>query len=385
MTNNNTLYAALGIETSASSEGIESAFAARKQTLHDQPDQLSLLRVAYETLRHPEQRAAYDRKLAQQKQRIDSIITVVEPRPQRGFARRTNWLLLFIAASATFALFRFNKPPAKTKTPVIATVPAITIASAATAAPESTPAASSAPALRQETPAVDNDAVPSASAPASEIHNEVLATRGSKQAGFDAHYIGWSIFTIRQRKLSGSGVLIGPDRILTNCHVLAGGASNGLVVINGMSKAVSKVEKYARLDGEDACLLLAPGAGNDSIGWGNSATLRYGDTVHTFGHPGGSSDIAWSEGTFRTRIERGGETFLFSENYCRPGSSGGPLLDKEGLLVGVVTAVQRFQAKGGEPPQYGGCISVTEATARALLSKPLFPIALAPAQYIPNY
>lgn len=349
MTNNNTLYAVLGIEASADSETIESAYVARKQTLHGQPDELSLLRVAYETLRHPEQRATYDGKLAQQKQHLDSIVTAVEARPQRGFTRNTNWLLLLIAASGSFALFRFNKPPAKTKPPLIATAPAIAVASA-TAAPESTPAENIAPALRQETPAAFNNPVLSTAPAANESLKEMLPTRGSKQAGFDAHYIGWSVFTIRQRNLSGSGVLIGPDRILTNCHVLAGGASNGLVVVNGMSKAVSKVEKYARLDGEDACLLLAPGAGNDSIGWGNSALLRYGDTVHTFGHPGGSSDIAWSEGTFRTRIERGGETFLFSENYCRPGSSGGPLLDKEGLLVGVVTAVQRFQAKGGEPP-----------------------------------
>jgi serine protease Do len=211
-----------------------------------------------------------------------------------------------------------------------------------------------------------------------------MHSRGAKPPGFDAHYVSWSVFAIRQRNRSGSGVMIGPDRILTNCHVLAGGATNGLVVINGVTEKISKVEKYARLDDEDACLLLAPGSGSDSIAWGSSAALRQGDTVHTFGHPGGSSDIIWSEGSFRASVERSGETFLITSNYCRPGSSGGPLLDNEGRLVGIVTAVQRFQARGGDP-QYGVCISVTEASARALLSKPLFPIALAPAQYISNY
>ena len=211
-----------------------------------------------------------------------------------------------------------------------------------------------------------------------------MQSRGAKPPGFDARYVAWSVFAIRQRNRSGSGVMIGPDRILTNCHVLAGGATNGLVVINGVTDKVTKVEKYARLDDEDACLLLAPGAGGDSIAWGSSAALRQGDTVHTFGHPGGSSDIIWSEGSFHASVERSGETFLITTNYCRPGSSGGPLLDNEGRLVGIVTAVQRFQARGGDP-QYGACISVTEASARALLSKPLFPIALAPAQYISNY
>ena len=157
------------------------------------------------------------------------------------------------------------------------------------------------------------------------------------------------------------------------------------MVIHSVTQKLSKVEKYARLDDEDACLLFAPGAGNDPIAWGNSAALRPGDTVHSFGHPDGSTGIIWSEGHFLERIERGGDTFLFTNNYCRPGSSGGPLLDDEGRLVGVVAAVRRFPARAGEPPRYGACISVSEAAARALLGKPLFPIALAPARYFPNY
>jgi serine protease Do len=382
---NNTLYAALGIEASANSEAIAAAFAARQQALHDKPDELSLLRVAYETLRHPEQRAAYDRKLMQQKQPADTIISEFEIRPRRTLGRRYNALILLVAASATIVFFWFNKPQAKPKPPVRPAATLVATVSAPTA-PQSTAAAEAAdPAPQQEASAVANNTVPPAAAAATETYSPTLATRGAKQPGFDAQYLAWSVFTIRQRNLSGSGVLIGPDRILTNCHVLAGGATNGLVVINGMSRVVSKVEKYARLDGEDACLLLAPGAGNDGIAWGSSASLQYGDTVHTFGHPGGSSNITWSEGTFHTRVERGGETFLLSDNYCRPGSSGGPLLSNKGLLIGVVTAVQRFQAKGGEPPQYGACVSLTEATAHALLNKPLFPIALAPAQYVPNY
>lgn len=386
MTTANTLYTLLGVAPDATGEAIDDAFRVREQALQGQGDELSLLRVAYDTLRNPAQRAAYDRKLAQQQQAASAPmppeITYTAPRAPRS--RALNWVVLLLAAGGTIGFFWLKKPAPVAAKPAVANTaqapaPVATSSPPVAQEPQAAPAEDAAPAGAAAAPASMPGAQMAEARPA-----PAAATRGAKQPGFDAQYVAWSVFTIRQRNLTGSGVMIGPDRILTNCHVLAGGATNGLVVINGMSRKTTKVEKYARLDGEDACLLLAPGAGSDSITWGSSASLRQGDIVHTFGHPGGSSDIIWSEGSFRTRAERGGETFLLSDNYCRPGSSGGPLLDNEGRLVGVVTAVQRFQAKGGDA-QYGACISVTEATARALLSKPLFPIALAPAQYIPNY
>ncbi len=389
MTAANTLYAVLGVVPDADAEAIEVAYRARGNELPGGSDELSLLRVAYDTLRHPEQRAAYDRRLAREQAASASIVSLDDdPRPRRQPSRARNWLILSSAAALTVGAFWLFKPrpvrPAAPPPPAVAPLPAAPSAQAVASAEEPPPPGDTAETAQAAAPGVGSGVVPGASVPLA-ASPPMTPTRGSKQPGFDARYLAWSVFFVRQRNLSGSGVLIGEDRILTNCHVLAGGATNGIVVAHSLTRKVTKVEKYARLDGEDACLLYAPGAGSDTVAWGNSAALRPGDTVHTMGHPGGSTDIIWSEGAYRLRVERGGETFLVSDNYCRPGSSGGPLLDDEGRLVGIVTAVQRFKAKGGEPPQFGACISVTEATARALLSKPLFPIALAPAQYIPNY
>ena len=382
MNSPNTLYTALGITPEATADAIEAAFQERVQALQGNSDALSLVRVAYDTLRHPERRAAYERKLEQQLGRSETTVGEYQAVPAQRHSPARNWLILILTVACTAGLFWFNKKPVLNMgTPNVANKPV-----AETSAGETPPSP------RAPAEVVTPDAAPVAiasreatvSAAPALVTTPIMQSRGAKPPGFDARYVAWSVFAIRQRNRSGSGVMIGPDRILTNCHVLAGGATNGLVVINGVTDKVSKVEKYARLDDEDACLLLAPGAGSDSIAWGSSAALRQGDTVHTFGHPGGSSDIIWSEGSFHASVERSGETFLITTNYCRPGSSGGPLLDNEGRLVGIVTAVQRFQARGGDP-QYGACISVTEASARALLSKPLFPIALAPAQYISNY
>lgn len=384
----NTLYAALGLEPTASAEEIEAAYRVREQALQGQPDALSLLRVAYDTLRSPDQRAAYDRRLAVQQPFAPTpvIYELDAPHATHRRSRALNWLVLLLAAGGTIGYFWF-------KAPAIAPRKATT-SSAIAAAEQASPPALTVPAEPAPTPASIDVTPPAISTPSSAASAPIpdlpppppaTPTRKAKQPGFDSEYVAWSVFTIRQRNKMGSGVLIGPDRILTNCHVLAGGATDGLVAIHSLTKQVAKVEKYARLDGEDACLLYAPGAGNDSIAWGSSAALKPGDALHAMGHPGGSRDILWSQGTFEMRTERGGETFLLADIYCRPGSSGGPMLDGEGRLVGIVTAGQRFKSKAGEPPQYGACIAVTESTARALLSKPLFPIALAPAQYIPNY
>ena len=381
MNSPNTLYTALGITPEATADAIEAAFQERAQALQGNSDALSLVRVAYDTLRHPDRRAAYERKLEQQLARSETVVSEYDQAPQRNSHAR-NWLFLILAVACSAGLFWFNKKPAlKLTTPVVANRPAAEASAGETPPSPRPPAEAATP---NEVPAAIASRETTVTASPTLAIAPVMQSRGAKPPGFDARYVAWSVFAIRQRNRSGSGVMIGPDRILTNCHVLAGGATNGLVVINGVTDKVTKVEKYARLDDEDACLLLAPGAGGDSIAWGSSAALRQGDTVHTFGHPGGSSDIIWSEGSFHASVERSGETFLITTNYCRPGSSGGPLLDNEGRLVGIVTAVQRFQARGGDP-QYGACISVTEASARALLSKPLFPIALAPAQYISNY
>lgn len=368
----NTLYAVLGVAADAGAAEIESAHAARAYSLQGDADALSLLRVAYDTLRDPVQRAAYDRRLARRQADAAAVLAENGP-PPRAWLR--NGLLLAVVVGG--GVFFLSSPPPAVEAPLS---PESSLVAALPAPP------SPAPAKAEEAPPFPAPAeppgAPAEAAPAVAVQS-APPRRGTKNPGFDAQYVAWSVFAIHQRNKSGSGVLIAPDRILTNCHVLAGAASNGMVAVHGLTGRSVRVEKYARLDDADACLLLAPGAGGEAVEWGSSAALRPGDTVHAMGHPGGMSAVAWSEGPFRQRTERGGETFLLSENYCRPGSSGGPLLDGEGRLVGIVTAVQRIQS-GGEAPRFGACISVTEAAARALLAKPLFPIALAPAQYLPR-
>ena len=229
----NTLYSALGIDPEASSDEIETAFRQREQALQGQPDALSLLRVAYDTLRQPQQRAAYDRKLQESAEagRVLPTITHHEPRAAGSRSRARNWAVLLLAASGTIGAFWLTKPAPRAAKPAPAaqteqSAPPTAATPAPALAPDPMPSqAAAAPAAVPSEPAAAQFAATPSTAPQTS-----LPTRGAKKAGFDAQYLAWSVFTIRQRNLTGSGVMIGPDRILTNCHVLAGGATNGLVV-----------------------------------------------------------------------------------------------------------------------------------------------------------
>jgi len=376
-----TLYHLLGVEESADTEAITAAYFQRAETAGADA---SLLRVAYETLKNPQSRAEYDFKL--QRDRAAPLLLVEHASVSRRGHHGRRWtiaVLLLILAGMGLLLSKttllFPKP--RTASPPVAAAPA------PTAPPATEPAEPAAEPAEASTPPpapTPSGPVFHTAAPPPAPEKPVLK-RERRKPGFDPEYLSWSVFLIRQSNLSGSGVQIGPDKILTNCHVLAGAALNNMVVTHSMTGKTTKVEKYARLDGEDACLVYAPNSGGETIEWGRAAELKQGDIVHSFGHPGGSAAVVWSEGQFLMRVERNGDEMLLSANYCRPGSSGGPLLDNNGRLVGIVTAVQRYVTRVGEPPRYGSCVSVTEATARALLGRPLFPIALAPAQYVPNY
>lgn len=363
-----TLYAVLGLDSQASEAEIEAAYR-RLQAAGG--EDASLLRVAYDTLRNAEQRAAYDGKLARQIEQQSSVVSYSGPESRPGGWGRWVILLGFLLGGGYWWVSQ--RPPVVKPAHSVVRIPApANTAPVVSAEPPSSAAREPAPEL---------SAVGNTSEPMAQVPEIALPPRPPRKQGFDLNYIAWSAFQVRQRNSAGSGVLIGPDRILTNCHVLAGGAM-GIVVIHSLSKRVSKVEKYARLDGEDACLLYAPGAGGEVIEWGNSANLKPGEMVYTLGHPGASRDLIWSEAEFLRFATIGGNEYLQTANYCRPGSSGGPLLDSSGRLVGIVTSGQ-VRVSGGETT-YGACNSLTEAYARKLLGKSLFPIGFAPAQYQGN-
>ncbi|MBK9446965.1 MAG: hypothetical protein IPO00_13255 [Betaproteobacteria bacterium] len=157
MTTANTLYTLLGVAPDASIETIDSAFRAREQALQGQGDEISLLRVAHDTLRNPAQRAAYDRKLAQQQQAASTPVPleITYTAAHAPRSRALNWLVLLLAAGGTIGFFWLKKPAPAAAKPALANL--------STAAPAPA-AASSAPVAQEPQAAPAEEAEPTSAA-----------------------------------------------------------------------------------------------------------------------------------------------------------------------------------------------------------------------------
>jgi S1-C subfamily serine protease len=91
----------------------------------------------------------------------------------------------------------------------------------------------------------------------------------------DAVVVVTTLDTQGRLKSQGSGVLISPGRVATNCHVVRGGPSYH--VGRGEQRAAATL--YAEDGDKDICLLDATGIGGEPAQLGQAANLKVGDPV----------------------------------------------------------------------------------------------------------
>ncbi len=140
---------------------------------------------------------------------------------------------------------------------------------------------------------------------------------------------------------TGAGFLIDPDGfILTNHHVVQGAEQITVRLANGR-------ELPARLVGDDprtdlALLKVEAAQKLPAAQLGNSDKLRVGDGVLAIGHPFGleqtlTAGIVSAKG--RVLGIGSFDDFIQTDASLRAGSSGGPLFNLQGEVVGVNTAI----------------------------------------------
>lgn len=136
----------------------------------------------------------------------------------------------------------------------------------------------------------------------------------------------------------GSGVVVGTDTLVTNCHVLA--------KAKRVAVRRDKVSIDAKLDmwdvQRDLCQLRAPGLSGAAIRLAESGRVVVGQKAFAIGNPRGL-DLTMSEGLVSAvRKNDAGQIMLIQTSAAiSGGSSGGGLFDENGALIGLTTLASR--------------------------------------------
>jgi S1-C subfamily serine protease len=364
-----TLYEILGVAADASAEDIQRAFELRRKVLHglaedeDRRNQLSFIDHARAVLSDPGKRATYDWQLRP---------VSLEPTREPHRHSRSRWrgllagLFALLAALLLGWLFLPSKPGSvRTGSPV----PQAVTPAAKSASTEEVPSL-------EEAAAALADPEPPLAAPAKmpqEPPRRVVTT-GSPLM----NRILQSTYAVVGSQGHGTGVAIEPDRLLTNCHVIAPNVLKGkLYAISAVTGAAVEITEAAFLVKEDACVVHAPGLGAQPIPLGDTSRLQRGSRLHNVGFGGGSLTLA--QGLYLGSLQRFGQYYMLSTNSCMPGVSGGPLVDDDGRLIGLTSGGAR-DSRGNNV-----CASLTVETARLVLSERMMQIDAFPPNYLTNW
>ena len=131
----------------------------------------------------------------------------------------------------------------------------------------------------------------------------------------------------------GSGFFVKDGQIATNLHVVEGAA-------RGYAKLVGKETKF-NIDGytaidekRDMIILKVTTFGVQSILLGNSDFAQVGETVYAVGNPRGLEGT-FSDGIISSIRPVGSDKLIQMTAPLSPGSSGGPVLNRKGEVIGV--------------------------------------------------
>ncbi len=159
------------------------------------------------------------------------------------------------------------------------------------------------------------------------------------------------------RTQEGTGWVARPGLVVTNAHVVAG--SRSVTVRSAGSRYPARVVAFD--DGRDLAVLAVPGLGAAPLPLGR--TLDHGDSAIVAGYPLGGPlrvdparvrEILTARGDDiygRTQVNREVYSLLAT---VQPGNSGGPLLDTDGSVSGVVFA------RSMDDPSTGYALTLSE-------------------------
>ena len=131
----------------------------------------------------------------------------------------------------------------------------------------------------------------------------------------------------------GSGFFVGDGQIATNLHVVEG-STRGYAKLVGQETKFN-IEGYTAIDEKrDLIILKVTTFGAQDISLGNSDLAQVGETVYAVGNPRGLEGT-FSDGIISSIRPVGNDKLIQITAPLSPGSSGGPVLNRRGEVIGV--------------------------------------------------
>ena len=227
--------------------------------------------------------------------------------------------------------------------------------------------------LIEAAPNASGATMPGSYSPAAKLASPAVVSIATTQVNAPAHPFQndpWFRFFYGDREDQapqqglGSGVIVSPEGyILTNNHVIEG-AAEIQVTLSDSRRAIAQL--IGADPDTDLAILRIDLERLPVITLGNSDTAQVGDRVLAIGNPFGvgqtvTSGIVSALGRNQLGINTF-ENFIQTDAAINPGNSGGALVDVNGNLIGINTAI--FSRSGGS---MGIGFAIPVSTARQVL------------------
>ena len=138
----------------------------------------------------------------------------------------------------------------------------------------------------------------------------------------------------------GSGVIVRPNLVATNCHVVDSRAR--IVVHKSVDRRADTETDFSATirhtdEDKDFCLIAVKNLRGAPATVRKYDTLKIGENVYALGAPKGL-DLSLSVGVISQLRKSRGVRYIQTDAAISSGSSGGGLFDREGNLVGIMTS-----------------------------------------------
>jgi serine protease Do len=156
-----------------------------------------------------------------------------------------------------------------------------------------------------------------------------------------------AVVTIRTAQSLGTGFVVRSEGwIATNLHVVVGGPRVRVTLRD--QREFDVVEVLAARPEYDLALVRVEARGLRTVPIGDSDAMRPGDPIVAIGNPLGLEDTV-SNGLVSARRKVDGFEVLQVSAPIAAGSSGGPLINEHGEVIGIATAI----LQGGQNLNFG--------------------------------